>query len=124
MTLEHLERRCWQFIDLMQQGSQAIEREDALTLEAVSRASERLLEQIEIGWHLALTGPEGSAGENAWQRVRLLIKEALEQSAENQRKMSSWAQYHRQTLRTVRRAAETGADSREQRGFGNLHATA
>src|SRR5574341_1981191 len=92
MTLEMLEERCQRFIDLMRQGSAAIDRQDAIVLEAVSRSSEILLEQIERGWHHALTEPE-AAGGGSWERLRLLMRAALDQSAENQRKMSFWAQH-------------------------------
>jgi hypothetical protein len=92
MALEMLEERCQRFIDLMRQGSAAIDRQDAIVLEAVSRSSEILLEQIERDWHLALTEPEVAAG-GSWERLRLLMRAALDQSAENQRKMSFWARH-------------------------------
>lgn len=102
MTLEMLEERCQRFIDLMRQGSVAIDRQDAIVLEAVSRSSEVLLEQIERGWHLAMAAPEAAAGGASWERLRLLMRVALDQSAENQRKMSFWARHQRPAVRRAR----------------------
>jgi hypothetical protein len=92
MTLEMLEERCQRFIDLMRQGSAAIDRQDAIVLEAVSRSSEILLDQIEQAWHLALSEPD-AVSTGSWERLRLLMRAALDQSAENQRKMSFWARH-------------------------------
>ena len=126
MTLEMLEERCQRFIDLMRQGSVAIEQQDAIILEAVSRSSEVLLEQIERGWHLAMAAPEAAAVGTNWERVRMLMQAALDQSAENQRKMSFWARHHRyagQSARYVDRAAP-GYSTQELPGMGLPKATA
>jgi len=98
MSLEMLEQRCQRFIDLMRQASTAIDQQDAIILEAVSRSSERLLEQIERAWHLAMAGPElavGGEDGDAWKRLRCLMRVAVDQSAENQQKLYSWVQRNR-----------------------------
>ena len=114
------------FIDLMRQGSVAIEQQDAIILEAVFRSSEVLLEQIERGWHLAMAAPEAAAVGTNWERVRMLMRAALDQSAENQRKMSFWAQHHRhagQSACRVDRVAP-GYSTPELPGMGLPRATA
>ena len=101
MSLEILEERCQRFTDLMRQASTAIDHEDAIILEAVSRSSEVLLEQIERSWYLAMAGPEMAGGEGhqeSWERLRVLMQTAMDQSAENQRKMCTWAGRRRPTL--------------------------
>lgn len=94
MSLAMLEERCKRFMDLMGQASVAIDQQDAIILEAVSRSTEVLLEQIERSWYLAMAGPERTLDDEdleTWERLRLFMQRAMHQSAENQRKMYSWA---------------------------------
>ena len=126
MTLEMLEERCQRFIDLMRQGSVAIDQQDAIILEAVSRSSEVLLEQIEREWLIALAEPEAAAVGADWERLRRLMRAALDQSAENQRKMSFWARQHRRAEHSARYGdrGTPGYSTKELPGMGLPRATA
>jgi hypothetical protein len=86
MRLRILQERCRRFIELMHQGSAAIERGDAAALSAVTVASEVLFRQIEQGWHLAVNTAD-RADEYEWVRLRTLIAEAAVQSQHNQAKL-------------------------------------
>jgi len=126
MTLEMLEERCQRFIDLMRQGSAAIDQQDAIILEAVSRSSEVLLEQIERDWYLAMAAPEATAMGANWERLRMLMRAALDQSVENQRKMFFWAQHQRHAGRPARYVgrAAPGYSAQQLPGMGLPKATA
>lgn len=126
MTLEMLEERCQRFIDLMRQGSVAIDQQDAIILEAVSRSSEVLMEQIERGWYLAMAEPEAAGVGADWERLRRLMRAALDQSAENQRKMSFWAQRHRHAGQPARYGDRDAPEysTRDLPGMGLPRATA
>jgi len=87
MPLRFLEERCQRFIELMREGSAAIERKDATGLESISATSEELLAQIERACYLTLSAAD-VLGDNAeWGRLRQLLTEAIDRSAQNQRRI-------------------------------------
>jgi hypothetical protein len=90
MSLRILEERCRRFIELMQQGSAAIDRRDGAALSAVSVASEELFQQIERGWLLVVSNAERPDEYEEWARLRALIAEAAIRSQQNQAKLTGW----------------------------------
>lgn len=124
MTFALLEERCRRFIELMHEGSLAIDQHDVEAVERVSLASEALLAQIEQGWYLVLGDSERPEGD--LEGLRQLMREALDRSQENQRRLAWWTEQTRDSLRTVRHGetALMGYAGSPAMGSGYLSATA
>ena len=87
MPLRLLEERCRRLIQLMQEGSAAIERQDARALNSLSAASLELIAQIERAWCLTLSTADGRVDHADWEELRKLMAEAMNRSALNQQRM-------------------------------------
>jgi len=88
MALEYLENHCQRFLELMQQGTDAINRKDATTLLAVSAASDELLAQIERAWYQVFDSSDVQPDGAEWARLRTLLAEAMVCSSQNQRRIA------------------------------------
>ena len=97
LLLDHYQR----YLVLMDRGAQAVERQDLLTLEDLAQESAVLLAQIRLAWSEVEADPSRLGGDEAVERLRRMMEEALARSEQNQRLVARWMEQTQESLRTA-----------------------